>query len=212
MDFKTTDFDDMTFNPVTVGRKKMTDVYPVLKRFVSDDMMLAFEKIGGIDKFLKMVSYMYDKGTPLRKITNYQARKREAMTLAGYKTDKRGDWSAEGKHVYEEKDPIIPRAIVLFVRQFHSHKYSAYVAFDRAFHRATEQLMSGSGTATGDKAAIDNMKTLEARLEAAEKELFMGKPSEVISKEVLMVMEEESLLIAPEDIAERLRMQEYIQP
>lgn len=211
MDFRIEEFEDMTFNPMVKGNRPMIELYPVLKRFLNPEMHIALDQIGGTDKVLRVLAFMFDPGTPLKRITNYQARKKEAMLLARYKTGKlEGGWgTAEGKFMYEERDPIVHRIIVLFVRQFRSPQYTAYVAYERAFHRATEQLIAGTGT---DSKTIQVIEELRTKMAEAEKALYSGKPSEAVSQETLMVMEEEMLNISPENIAERLKLGQYIKP
>lgn len=233
MEFIEDDFVRMRFNPRVVPQgKRIIDHYPDLQRIFRRDAVFFLETqfgTGGAERVIRYICFMYDMHTPLKRIVNYSSRKTTAMKLAGFSIKDneliepsldKDELDSTGievtftphKDLFYNKMDMTNRLIVLFARSFKDYNYVRLQAMEETYFRNIENMMNGKNNASQDKGAMEVVEKTEKVISALYEEVYNGKPEKDLIKETMMVMEEDSLGIQPEDIARRLLDGEYIRP
>lgn len=198
------EFSGMMFNPV-----KVTDTASVFKTYPELKKYKIFQKSPGetIDNNLVMlwIICMYDKNTPYRqKYKDVLQRKIEAAHDVGFNTTGTGIFEDPIEDFMKGKNPIVNAKIVEFVRIHRSFKYAYLVSIENLYYNIMLEVMEG-----GTK-RLKELKEIQTDLEDTLTEMLNEDNNPHVKETVLRYMEDERLLLRPEDIA--LKLQKGEQP
>jgi len=90
-----------------------------------------------LDTEISYLVYLYDKNSPLQKITDLQKRKEFAAEKAGFDVD-----GSDLEHLYLLKSPATRRAIIGLLRAQHDMQFAALITFEHRFFENLTHLMT----------------------------------------------------------------------
>jgi len=204
LQFKNIEFNDMMYNPskITSG-KSVFDVYKELNKYPEFKMSHG----EGLDNELVMlyIFCMYDKETPYkRKYPDVIKRKLIIAKEVGFPKEENGEFTSVVEDMLKGLNKVIQRKIVAFVRMHRDYQYTYHVGIDNSYYNLMEHVMNG------DSKKIPLLKEIKKELEESLHELLNGDNNRYSKEEVLKYIDDERLLLRPEDVA--LKMKKNEQP
>lgn len=196
--FTNIEFRGMAYNPSKIPEgTSIFKIYPELARYST------FKKSPGpdIDNELVMlyIICMYDRSTPYRsKFPDVLKRKIEIAHDVGFEMDEKGVFADPIEDMLKGNNNIVNKKIVEFVRMLRSPKYSYLVTIEASYYNVMLQVMEG------ETKRISDLRNMQQELEDAMLDLLNEDDNPFIKDAVLRYMEEERLMLRPEDIAVKL--------
>ena len=205
MDFKDSDFDRLTFNIYKLDTTKRTvlEYFPILETYYRDVIPkdFAFDE----STILKYIILFYDRNSPLQHMDKLMEKKAKAMELCGCPVDDTGMFENEYISVFDGGDYDVNRMIVLYCRMQRSHDFSELVFYDDMFYSEMQNAKIEQDPAKRGK-AMDNMTRAKDQIKKLQETLLSGDNSPKLINYLYDEVENESLGLRPEEIAEKLKM------
>lgn len=199
MDYNDSSFSGLMFNVFRVPEKS-----DILKTFPSLNRYKEFSAEMSLDRniVLRYIIYMYDQRTPLRAIDNIFKRKNEAAILAKFPEDKKNPFKKEYEDVILNKNQVVNRMIIRFVRIQKNPSFSQLVSYEEAFYNQLEKLRTDDREdQEKTKDLIGNTNQLRKNIDELTADLLSGDENRNLQEELYTQIEYEQLGLSPEDIA-----------
>ena len=189
----------MNFNNVDFDNIK----YPIHKKAASKipDLM-ALDGMSDLDdREIAYIVFMFDKASPLQKISDRNVRSEFAADKAGYDVDKDDlEW------LHSLKKPATKRAVISYLKDGKSLEFSTLAVFEHRFYENLSHLLTPLDDGEGDVNSILKGAELKGKLENSTIGLIstIADMREKVfgSDEVLKKITES---LTPESIAKQLR-------
>lgn len=200
--FSEIEFRQMMFNVASVPENSS-----MLKKYRELGKHSIFKKSPGPgldnDKVLRYIMCMYDKYTPYRsKFTDVLKRKVEIAHDVGFVTIEGGIFEEPVEDFLKGKNNIVNQKIVEFVRMHRNFKYTFLVGIENSYYNIMLEVMGGNTKRIAD------LRDIQQELEATMIEMLNEDDNPYMREAVLRYIEEERLLLRPEDIAQKSREDE----
>ncbi|MDA3806305.1 MAG: hypothetical protein PF440_00185 [Thiomicrorhabdus sp.] len=196
--FTNTEFKGMMFNPAKIpDGVSIFKTYPDLKKYQ------IFKKSPGpqLDNDLIMlyIMCMYDKSTPYKgKYRDVLKRKIEIAHDVGFPLDEKGTYQEPVEEMMKGKNVIVNKKIIEFVRMHRSFKYTFLVTIEASYYNVMLEVMAGATKRIAD------LRSIQEELEETMIQILHDDDNPYLRDAVLRYMEEERLLLRPEDWAVKL--------
>jgi hypothetical protein len=193
--FTNIEFRGMLYNPSKVPEdESVFKIFPDLKKYT------AFKKSPGPelnnDLVMLFIFCMYDKSTPYRsKFPDVLKRKIEIAHDVGFPMDDKGIFLEPVEDMLKGKNEVVNRKITEFVRIHRSFKYAYLVTIEASYYNVMLEVMEGATK------RIPDLRNIQEELETTMAEMLTEDDNPFIKDAVLRYMEEERLMLRPEDIA-----------
>lgn len=205
IDFRDSDFDKLHI-PVHLARGENTDIvkkfklsiYPEFAESVPEKYKLSTNKV------LRYIVYMYDKYSPLHKMTEIMGKKFAAADLAGF-VRKSGKFGANVERMMLCDIPSINKMIVRYCRLQKDSDWSVRVAYEDSLYSQLEAIRN-SQEGKDVKDIIANTDTLRDKISTLDKILLEGDDNENLKFDIYDTIENETLELKPEDIANKIEV------
>lgn len=198
LQFAEREFNGMLFNPI-----KIMDGVSVFKTFPDLKRYKIFQKSpgSGVDNEMLMlyIFCMYDKNTPYRhKYHDVLRRKVEVAHDVGFVSAAGGKFDPPVEDFMKGKNPVVNEKIVEFVRIHKSFKYAYFVSVESSYYNALLGIMGG------ETKKMAEVKGMQEELEQTMTEMLNDDSNPYLKDQLLRYMEEDRLLLRPEDMALKL--------
>jgi len=149
---------------------------------------------------LKYIVYCYDMGSPLASEKDLGRRKDQAFELAGYETNKKGDWVLDEVHdIRKNKNEIVNRMILRYCRMQKEFKWPLLSTLLEQYHKVLEDVL------LGEKPSKDPLKAVKD-IEDLSDEIFMKDKNLVVSAEEVIEEEKGDIVVSyPEYMARKIK-------
>lgn len=200
--FSEIEFRGMMYNPAKVpGDTEVIKYYKDLAKHK------VFKKSPGPNldnnKVMLYILCMYDKHTPYRpKFSDVLRRKIEIAHDVGFDTIEGGIFDEEVESFLKGQNRIVNEKIVEFVRMHRSFKYTYLVGIENSYYTVMREVIKGNTK------RIPDLRDMQKELEATMIELMNEDENPHMKEAVLRYVEEERLLLRPEDMAQKDRNNE----
>lgn len=185
----------MMFNPSRVPEgESIFKIFPELKKYK------IFQKSPGpaMDNNLVMlwIICMYDKNTPYRiKFKDVLKRKVEIAHDVGFIVTETGTFEDPVEDFLKGKNPIVNEKIVEYIRSQKSFKYAYFVGIENSYYNIMLEVMNGATK------RLQELKSIQEELEDTLVEMMNDDTNPYVKETILRYMEEDRLMLRPEDIA-----------
>ena len=189
----------MMFNPLSIPQGK--DVLKVHKD-LAKHRAFRLNPGEGINNtmLMKWIFCIYDKNSPYRKkYSDVLKRKTEVAHDVGFPEMEGGVFESQIEDFLRGQNRVVNMKIIEFVRMHRNLKYAYFVTMEESYFNIMLDIMGGSVKQLNDARSIAN------ELEETQLELLNQDSNPHIRDELLRYMEEERLLLRPEDIALKLQ-------
>lgn len=187
----------MMYSPARVPEgESLFKIYPELKKYK------IFTKSAGPgldnDKVMMWILCMYDKNTPYRaKYRDVLRRKAEIAHDVGFETLPSGIFEDPVEDFMRGNNKIVNEKGLEFVRMHRSFKYAYMVAIENSYYNMLLEVMNGNTKRIAD------LRGVQEELEETMLQLLNEDDNPYMKDAVLRYMEEERLMLRPEDIARK---------
>lgn len=191
------EFAGMMYSPARVPEgESLFKIYPELKKYK------IFTKSAGPgldnDKVMMWILCMYDKNTPYRaKYRDVLRRKAEIAHDVGFETLPSGIFEDPVEDFMRGNNKIVNEKGLEFVRMHRSFKYAYMVAIENSYYNMLLEVMNGNTKRIAD------LRGVQEELEETMLQLLNEDDNPYMKDAVLRYMEEERLMLRPEDIARK---------
>jgi len=191
------EFASMMYSPARVPEgESLFKIYPDLKKYK------IFTKSAGPgldnDKVMMWILCMYDKNTPYRaKYRDVLRRKAEIAHDVGFETLPSGIFEDPVEDFMRGNNKIVNEKGLEFVRMHRSFKYSYMVAIENSYYNMLLEVMNGNTK------RITDLRGVQEELEETMLQLLNDDDNPYMRDVLLRYMEEERLMLRPEDIARK---------
>jgi hypothetical protein len=204
--FSEIEFRQMMYNPA-----KVPDDVPVVRYYKDLIKHKIFKKSPGpeLDNNLVMlyILCMYDKHSPYRtKFPNVLKRKIEIAHDVGFDTIEGGIFEEEVENFLKGQNRIVNEKIVEYVRLHRNFKYTFLVGIENSYYKLMRDVMGGNTK------RLTDLRDIQQELEATMMEMLNEDDNPYTREAVLRYIEEERLLLRPEDMAFKARENEQTVP
>jgi hypothetical protein len=156
-----------------------------------------------IHKVIRYIVLCYDKNSPLvLNIPDINKRKVKACEISTINIRKASKDSEYAIKMINGDIPEVNAMIIRYVRGFYSELYSQYVAVQEAYYKELFRLQNG------DVKNMTLLNGIEERLTSLKDKMFAQDHSKTLAKDFNKYIDEEELMLRPEDIAEMLAKDE----
>jgi hypothetical protein len=181
---------------VDVVKRHRLDIYPEFNDEIPTNLKLSKNKI------IKYIVYVYDKYSPLHKITEIMGRKIIAAELAGF-NKKGGKFGGNIEKMLLCEIPQINKMIVRYCRIQKDSDWSVRVAYEDSLYSQLEAIRN-SQEGKDVKDIILNTDTLRSKISDLDKILLEGDDNENLVFDIYDTIENETLELKPEDMADKI--------
>jgi hypothetical protein len=201
MDIAKIDTSKLKFDPQDSDFLRFFDPYP---EFKIDWLFKIPRKV-----FLTYVVLMYDPRSELiEKFPNFWSRKRIAAEIAGFPICRTG----ERKGLFDEEEEaillggyrLLNRMCIRYCLLFHDIEYLTLISYLEIFIQETMRVMELNDT-KDSKVLIANIDNLNIKIRQLSENVFGGRETEDMKKELYKLVINERLAIRPELIAKSLK-------
>lgn len=194
----------MMFNPAKVPENAL-----ILRYYKELAKHKVFKKSPGADlennKIMLYILCMYDKYSPYRtKFPNVLKRKIEIAHDVGFETIEGGIFQEQVEIFLKGKNRIVNQKIVEFVRMHRNFKYAFLVGIENSYYNIMQEVIGGNTKRIAD------LRDIQQELEATMMEMLNEDDNPYMREAVLRYIEEERLLLRPEDMAKKARENEQV--
>lgn len=163
-------------------------------------------KCPDIDKLIIYTIFTYDPHADLLKLfpNDFNKRKREAATLAGFKLNSDGVFDEWAEDCIVGQNNEYNAAIVAFVTKFNIVDFPAYVMYREIFFSEFRVAMFAH-TSKAKKDAMANVETARKQIADLEKKLFTDEETVNVRSALYVVAEKMKLNLRPEDKAKEIK-------
>jgi hypothetical protein len=202
--FSEIEFRQMMFNPAKVPGNAL-----VLRYYKELAKHKIFKKSPGPElennKIMLYILCMYDKYSPYRtKFPNVLKRKIEIAHDVGFETIEGGIFEEQVETFLKGKNNVVNQKIVEFVRMHRNFKYTFLVGIENSYYNIMNQVIGGNTKRIAD------LREIQQELEATMMEILNEDDNPYMREAVLRYIEEERLLLRPEDMAKKARENEQV--
>lgn len=197
-EWKATDFTALMFNVYAIPEGKS-----VLKHFAKLEQINEFRLplVLNKDKAIKYIVYLYDKGSPLNKISNLLQRKMEACKLAGFSVDDNGGFEKDVEDMIKGTNKSVNKMIVAYLKLHLNFKYTSLKTKEQAHSVLCLNIFNGDA----DDKVIKTITLLENDIQRLTNELLNDDNNIALANELYKTIQDEQIELRPEDIAMRTR-------
>ena len=191
------EFAGMMYSPARVPEgESLFKIYPDLKKYK------IFTKSPGPelnnDMVMIWILCMYDKSTPYRgKFRDVLRRKAEIAHDVGFESQPSGIFEDPVEDFMRGNNKIVNEKVVEFVRMHRSFKYAYLVGIENSYYNLLLEVMNGNTK------RIPDLRGVQEELEETMLQLLNEDDNPYIKDAVLRYVEEERLMLRPEDIARK---------
>lgn len=189
------EFSGMIYNPARIPEgESVFKVYPELKKYK------IFQKSPGPEmdnnKIMLWIFCMYDKNTPYRiKYKDVLKRKIEIAHDVGFEITSSGVFEDPIEDFLKGNNKIINEKTVEYIRIQRSFKYTYFVGIENSYYNIMLEVMNGNTK------RIQDLKSIQEELEETLILMLNEDNNPHLRDTVLRYMEEDRLMLRPEDIA-----------
>jgi hypothetical protein len=156
-------------------------------------------KPGDKDKVIRYIACVYDQGSPfIKDFQDVNHRKIAAALYVGFEIDSKKRFPEAVEQMMLGDMEVTVDMIIRYVRNYNSPDYSFLVAIWDDYYRTLKQIQIG-----GDY-SFDQIKKMREEIKKLTKEFVSGDTVDGVRKKLYKEIEQDSLLLRPEDIAEKL--------
>lgn len=187
----------MTFNVADVNEDDIFDRFPALSSYPEyETLRAAHPEDAG--KIMKYIILYYDPGSPINSLSDEVGKnKTEAAKLAGFLMMK-NKFARDDEKLLTGGDKVVNSAIIRYLRNLKSTKYSRLMMYTDALYGELEKLKNNDGDTMKTTLAIDE---LERRIEALKLDFLSGDISDGLVFDLYSHLESDELGITPEEVA-----------
>lgn len=150
-------------------------------------------------KVVRYIVLCYDKHSPLvLNIPDINKRKVKACDVSAINIRKDNKDSKYAIDMINGNCPEVNAMIIRYIRGFHSELYSQYVAVQEAYYKELLKLQDG------EVKSMNLLTSIEDRLTSLRDRMFAQDHAQSLAKDFNKYIDEEELMLRPEDIAEML--------
>ncbi len=156
-------------------------------------------KAGDKDRVIRWIAASYDMGSPfIQDYPDVNQRMVMAALYVGFEIDdmRRFEIHVE-KMMLGECEPVVDM-IIRYCRNYNSPDYSFLVAIWQDYFRTLKQIQMG------EDYNFDTIKKMREEIKSLSREFLSGNNSENIRDKLYKEIEKDSLLLRPEDVADRV--------
>uniref|UniRef100_A0A6M3J0S9 Uncharacterized protein n=1 Tax=viral metagenome TaxID=1070528 RepID=A0A6M3J0S9_9ZZZZ len=200
-EIRPSDWENLTFNIMSLSDKEtVIDKFKEIGRY--PDIKNLYSENADADKYMRYIILFYDIGSQLRII--YQdtgRRKYEAAILAGFRLNAKNKFTGSVEKSIYGFDPLTNKAIISYLRIIKNPTYAQLAIFQDSFYIESQKLKNPNEKT---KDVIQNIIKLRSEIESLTKEFLSGDTSQKLIYDIYESIEEENLLLKPEDVAKKL--------
>lgn len=188
----------MIYNPARIPEgESIFKAYPDLKKYK------IFQRSPGPEmdnnKIMLWIFCMYDKNTPYRiKYKDVLKRKIEIAHDVGFEITASGIFEDPIEDFLKGNNKIVNEKTVEYIRIQRSFKYTYFVGIENSYYNIMLEVMNGNTK------RIQDLKNIQEELEETLIEMLNEDSNPHLRDTILRYMEEDRLMLRPEDIALKL--------
>ena len=197
------DFNDMVYNPWKIPfNTHLKKVYPVLGLYPELDPKM---KKLAVNKVLRYVMYMYDKGSPLiTKIDGIYKQKIEAATLAGFKMRPSGTFDEEVNEMMVGYNHQVNHMIVRYLRLMRDEEFMQFRIYKEKLYTSLQKMQEIDDPKIL-ASIISVNKSLTAVIDQIKVDFFRPGDAKQLIEVLYEQAEFEDLELTPEHITDRIQ-------
>ncbi len=195
------DWGNLTFNVMSLSEKDIViEKFPEIARY--SDILNLYESNKEANLLMRYIILFYDIGSQLKTVfLDVGRRKYEAAILAGFKLNSKGKFNSSIERAIYSFDSEVNKAIISYLRIIKNPTHAQLVVFQDSFYIESQKLKNPEEKT---KDVIQNIIKLRTEIEMLTKEFLSGDNSHKLVYDLYESIEEEGLLLRPEDVARRL--------
>jgi hypothetical protein len=197
--FDVRDFRNAKYNVLAIGKQKVINSFPYLKKF--PEFNNDYKEETGIenDMIFRYMLLMYTDNI-IRTIPDLYSRKKESALLAGFSRDeKTNKFSPEVEKMLICEYDVLNDLIIRVGRINHNHAFMQLIVFEET--RAKEMAKLSSGSNDNNSNIFKSIRDLTSSIKDLEKELLSGDDNINLIDRLYIQIEDNQLGIRPEEIA-----------
>jgi hypothetical protein len=195
-------FKELEYDPFAVGLgEDILDTYQILRKY--PEFKVKLNGALDVDKSIRYVLMVYQKGSPLMGYSDIRKRKLEAVQMLDFP-------SLPGGKIYIEevnnmmlcKDEVVNDMIIRFLRVQKDKAWEEYKVFEESRAQLLKKMITGEFGKETQKNVIDNLSTIDDRMEDLRVKITNQDDSKDLLGDLYDAINTELMCPTPEEVAD----------
>ena len=223
MEYIESDFENMFLNvrKVKVGDNLLT-AFPILKKYKEFGVRLKNLNKGLVIRYIALA---FDKHSPVTSIIDIMERRKEALSLAGFKTDTKGNYGKNVEAMVHSTIPQVNNMVIRYCLFVGDTEYAILITYEDSLIKELQRLMAFESpfkikkgrddkesdelfyNETNDKksAIISNIAKLKSLISELKQEMFSNNTDKFLERSLMEFTETQRLDLSPEYYAQQFK-------